>query len=285
LRTLLFVYDFPHQRSCDFIVRMLASPSVPGLVVGAPWRQLAVRPSRFRVLPQAIDAPRAGDLCRAVGIPYVVADHASSTTLELARRGRFDLGVVAAARILPEPLIGAFPRGILNVHPGLIPENRGLDTLTNAIYRDIPMGITAHLIDRRVDAGAVLDRYLLPVHLGDTPIDLGLRMSHALPVVLVHSLERLGRSDTHAQPVARRTFPKNVAGDPGVDACAARRWADYVCDWAHETAGWRCVCGEPIRDGRCGACGRMYQEVGSLLREVQSDLARARPAVLARGAR
>ena len=40
---------------------------------------------------------------------------------------------------------------IVNAHPGIIPLTRGLDSLKWAIYQNVPIGNTLHLIDNEVD--------------------------------------------------------------------------------------------------------------------------------------
>ncbi|HEY0282623.1 MAG TPA: formyltransferase family protein [Rhizomicrobium sp.] len=45
---------------------------------------------------------------------------------------------------------------IINCHPGLIPQTRGLDAFKWCIYKGRPLGVTLHRIDERVDLGTVL---------------------------------------------------------------------------------------------------------------------------------
>lgn len=267
MRILAFGYDFPHRRSVDHLLRMCMAGFRPDLYVGAPWRELPHRRSALRVDHAPIDLLAASDVCRWLDIGYLAMAH-DAPELAPTIGGRFDLGVITSARILRAPVISAFPRGVLNVHAGLIPENRGLDHVQNAIARDIPMGVTSHLIDVRVDAGVVIDRYLVPVFAGDELIDIGLRVMEALNLVLVPALERIQRGDPCTRTVATPRSGVNTPGDPGVDETARRRWSAYVERWAVDLVGWRCVCGTPIREGACQGCGRRYEPFGPLLREL-----------------
>jgi phosphoribosylglycinamide formyltransferase-1 len=52
---------------------------------------------------------------------------------------------------------------ILNVHAGLIPTVRGLDSFKWAIMNGLPLGNTLHKIDERADAGEVLFHLPTPV--------------------------------------------------------------------------------------------------------------------------
>jgi len=48
--------------------------------------------------------------------------------------------------------------GVLNAHPGLIPEVRGVSPIAWSIVYDIPLGISVHLIDKGIDTGPLIYR-------------------------------------------------------------------------------------------------------------------------------
>ena len=74
--------------------------------------------------------------------------------------------IITGAIILDKEIIGN--KKIINVHPGIIPTTRGLDSFKWAIYNLDPLGITLHYIDQRVDSGEVLRVFNTPVYLSDT---------------------------------------------------------------------------------------------------------------------
>jgi methionyl-tRNA formyltransferase len=76
--------------------------------------------------------------------------------LKFFKKKKFDLGIILGARILDEDIIKTFKIGILNLHPGLLPDNRGLDTYQWAIINMIPQGVTSNLIDSKIDGGKIL---------------------------------------------------------------------------------------------------------------------------------
>ena len=51
---------------------------------------------------------------------------------------KFDLGIIAGSRIIKKKVINEFKIGILNMHPGLLPLNRGLDTHKWAVFKNWP---------------------------------------------------------------------------------------------------------------------------------------------------
>jgi len=60
------------------------------------------------------------------------------------------------------------PDGMLNSHPGLLPEVRGSASVAWSIYHDIPIGSTCHFIDSDIDTGDIVAKRVIPVHRGDT---------------------------------------------------------------------------------------------------------------------
>ena len=69
-----------------------------------------------------------------------------------------DLVFVGGARILKKHIIDVPPVGILNAHPGLLPEYRGQDIVGWAIYNGDPVGATCHFVDAGIDTGHILIR-------------------------------------------------------------------------------------------------------------------------------
>jgi hypothetical protein len=68
--------------------------------------------------------------------------------------------VVVSARfslIFPQRVIDAVPRGIVNVHPGMLPGYRGLFAPFWQIRNGEPeLGCTVHIVDRGIDTGPIL---------------------------------------------------------------------------------------------------------------------------------
>jgi phosphoribosylglycinamide formyltransferase-1 len=93
---------------------------------------------------------------------------------------------------------------------------RGLDALQWAILRDQPLGVTAHLIDKRVDAGWILERREIAEHADDTLVDLSLRLYETELAMLKPALERALREDRHTLERVmggeyNRSFPAELA--------------------------------------------------------------------------
>ena len=79
---------------------------------------------------------------------------------------QFDYCMITGAGILDKTIIGN--KKILNIHPGIIPTTRGLDSFKWAIYNLNPLGISLHYIDVTVDSGEVLRIFETPIYRSDT---------------------------------------------------------------------------------------------------------------------
>ena len=142
----LFTYDRPHWKTQQFLYELVSLGMKPCAIVAAPWRDLGL-PLGYRMsVKHYPHHPR--ELAKRFRINYEVVPHDQVT--------QGQLGVIGGARILPPPVVKGFNVGILNMHPGLIPENRGLPNVAAAMLNHMPQAVTAHRIDERIDAGRIL---------------------------------------------------------------------------------------------------------------------------------
>ncbi|HET6279927.1 MAG TPA: formyltransferase family protein, partial [Polyangia bacterium] len=58
--------------------------------------------------------------------------------------------------ILTGDFLGLFPRGVVNLHPALLPYNRGQYPNVWSIIEGTPSGTTLHYIDEGIDTGAII---------------------------------------------------------------------------------------------------------------------------------
>lgn len=83
-------------------------------------------------------------------------------------------------RLVKEPLLTAFPRRIVNIHPSLLPAFPGLRAWEQALAAGVrEAGCTVHLVDAGVDTGEILGQARVPIEPGDTPEALHARIQAA----------------------------------------------------------------------------------------------------------
>ncbi len=134
-----------------------------------------------------------------------------------------DLGVVAAyGKILPEWLLALPPRGMINVHASLLPAWRGAAPVHRAVMAgDTDTGVTIMRVVKALDAGAMLDRVVVPIDPDVTSDALERALAEAGAARLVEVVDRLA-----AGPI------DEVAQDEAHVTCAAKiTRADSPIDW------------------------------------------------------
>jgi len=153
----LFSYDFHHRKTHDFILDLVGS-GVRGIVVlAAGIRKLDGVDSRsyfdesLRTCPPLL----ASELCARLGIPFFQVEHDDYSRIDqIVQEYCIDLAIISGARIIKKEVISLFPDGVINFHPGKLPETSGLDSLFYTLKNGVPAGVTTHFIDQRVDAGS-----------------------------------------------------------------------------------------------------------------------------------
>ena len=95
-------------------------------------------------------------------------------------------------RVVKTPLLRAFPGRIINIHPSLLPQFKGLEAWKQALEAGVTeTGCTVHLVNEEIDGGAILDQIRVPVQPGDTAETLHARIQVAEHRLLPEVLRRI----------------------------------------------------------------------------------------------
>lgn len=99
-------------------------------------------------------------------------------------------------RLVKAPLLDAFPRRILNIHPALLPAFPGVEAWKQALEAGVKQtGCTVHYVDAGMDTGEIIMQAFVPVLRNDTPDTLHARIQvqeHILyPAAIQSALARL----------------------------------------------------------------------------------------------
>ena len=99
-------------------------------------------------------------------------------------------------RLVKEPLLAAFPRRILNIHPALLPSFPGVEAWKQALEAGVSQtGCTVHYVDAGMDTGEIIMQAYVPVLKDDTAETLHARIQvqeHILyPAAILSALARL----------------------------------------------------------------------------------------------
>jgi phosphoribosylglycinamide formyltransferase-1 len=142
------------------------------------------------VISDVFDAPIL-EIARAFGVPnaFLPPGHfrtrlepaVEEQLVKMLRDVHVDLVVLAGfMRVLKSPMLQAFPRRIINIHPSLLPEFPGLEAWKQALAADVSeTGCTVHYVDEAIDHGDVLAQTKLSILPNDTAETLHARIQAA----------------------------------------------------------------------------------------------------------
>ncbi len=119
-----------------------------------------------------------------------------STLVQMLREAGVELVVLAGfMRVLKAPMLEAFPRRILNIHPSLLPKYPGLEAWKQALAAGEKItGCTVHYVDERIDHGDIIAQREVPILPNDTPETLHTRIQVAERALYPAAIAELCRS-------------------------------------------------------------------------------------------
>jgi formyltetrahydrofolate-dependent phosphoribosylglycinamide formyltransferase len=153
------------------------------------------RNTEIKVVLIVCNKPGAGvvGIAEKEGIPLLLIEkekffRGDAYLPELKNAGAEFLVLAGFLWKIPDPLIRAYPKKIINLHPALLPAYGGKGMYGQHVHEavinagELQTGITIHYVDEHYDNGDIFFQTALPVLEGDTPEKLAHR---------IHQLEHL----------------------------------------------------------------------------------------------
>lgn len=130
-----------------------------------------------------------------------------------------EVGVLAAyGKIVPCAVFDAFPKGIVVVHPSLLPKYRGATPIQSAILAGEELtGTTLFIMDEKVDHGPVLASAQVPLLDMDTYSTLADKLAEASAGLLIDTLPKYVGGEIVPVPQSETgaTYTKKFSGEDG----------------------------------------------------------------------
>ena len=177
-----FAYFGTPKVASDTLAILIERGFVPAIVVTSPdapkGRGLALAPSPTKTL------------ALARRIPVIAPDKLDAETIaNMASLGCEYAICVAYGKIFPGTLIGAFPKGVLNVHYSLLPKYRGAAPLETALLAgDSTTGVTIQKMSEELDAGDIVTQQSTEIASLETAHELRSRLITLGAQLLVDTL-------------------------------------------------------------------------------------------------
>jgi len=91
-------------------------------------------------------------------IPYLSVQQFSNLTIQQLEKTKAPVGILADfGIIIPKQILNLFPKGIINIHPSLLPKYRGPTPVQTAILNGEKItGVSIIKLDEKVDHGPIL---------------------------------------------------------------------------------------------------------------------------------
>lgn len=155
MKLCLLSYDAPHRKTAQVYqgLKNAGRHDLDFLLV--PFHERAKRDVMFEHRPCQFEGCGARELAKADGAR--IFEYANwRSILE-----DYDYFIVCGANLLEREF--ARSGKVVNVHSGLIPQSRGLDSFKWDIFHQKPVGCTLHVIDELADKGRILGQVLTPI--------------------------------------------------------------------------------------------------------------------------
>ncbi len=190
--------------------RALAVHVLDYLVGDAHTRPVAL------LLPKEGRASHDSDLlarCPDLGPDAVFRGQAFRTGAGISRLRSLNLDYLISIHfpyLLPPEVIEIPRYGCLNLHPSLLPYNRGWHTASWALLERTPIGATLHFIDEGMDTGDIAHQRSVEIEPGDTAHTLYQRVVQAEMQVFREAWPQIasGRHERRPQPAGKGSMHK-----------------------------------------------------------------------------
>ena len=154
------------------VISDVASAGMLELARARGLRAEFVEPGRFKTKLEPEAERRVVEILQSAGVEWVV--------------------LAGYMRMIKPPLLEAFPRRIINIHPSLLPAFPGLEAWKQALAAGVAeTGCTVHYVDAGMDTGEVIAQRTVPVLPGDTAESLHARIQVAEHALYPEVLKRL----------------------------------------------------------------------------------------------
>ena len=153
---------------------------------------------------------------KAANIPVYFSRN-NDEILEIISRYDAPVAVLASfGKIIPERIINAFPYGIINIHPSLLPKYRGTTPIETALLNgDDETGVSVMRLAKAMDAGPLFAQETVKIDASDTKQSLYEKLATAGAEQLLRVLPGIIAKNTPetAQDEAQASFTAQLTKD------------------------------------------------------------------------
>jgi methionyl-tRNA formyltransferase len=159
------------------------------------------------------------EVAKGHNIPLLLPDNLTDTKEQLEKFGAEAAILVAYGKIIPKNIIDIFPRGIINIHPSLLPKYRGPTPIEQAILDGASQtGVSIMQLTPEMDAGPVFTQESINLSKDESKEDLATKLLELGSRILLDTLPQIldGSKNPTAQDDSQATYTKLLTKDDGL---------------------------------------------------------------------
>ena len=130
-------------------------------------------------------------------------------TINYIKNSNFDfILTIGYGEILKSEIVSLSKNKLINIHPGILPENSGSDPFVISLLKNIKPGFTIHYIDEKIDSGKIIFRKEISASKCETYNSLQLKLSAICSEILTNILIdlKLGKIKPKDQDFSNRKY-------------------------------------------------------------------------------
>ena len=173
----LLLKEHPYGR--EMLRQILSEGFIPSIIItedsaiGDEEREKFLKRIEGNDIAPTIGEQLAELEVQGIDVPHIsVPIHNSEHVMPHIENLELDLIVFGGTRIIRGEILDHPKDGVINSHPGLLPDCRGSASPAWSVYHDIPIGSSTHFCDNGIDTGELLLRREVSVTRGMTYEDL-----------------------------------------------------------------------------------------------------------------
>jgi len=188
-RIVILTYTQPHRKTYDTVCLLKAKGYENVLLIAVDFHYTKHFKPLVEHRPSSFCDIKPFELAKAMGYKYKEFHSLNDINYKEFAESIF---LICGAGIIPENLVKNCK--IINAHPGILPNIRGLDALKWSLLKNQPIGVTVHLISEKPDAGILIMQKTIDILPFDNIQSLGYRLYELEIKMLVDSIEYLDQA-------------------------------------------------------------------------------------------
>ena len=209
----IFLAIKEHPWGREMLSQLLNSGFIPSLIIqeSSDSGEVERKKFEFRIGTNTV-GPTIVSQSKEYNIPVVeVPVHNDEHCMEHIEKTEPNLIVFGGTRIIRGKILeyGECRGGVLNSHPGLLPECRGSASPAWSIYENIKIGSSCHFCSTAIDAGDLVGKREIPVYRGDNYYDICYKTLVVASTLMVESVRAYseGNLDLKRRPQGKSPNP------------------------------------------------------------------------------